>query len=251
MVARYRAAAQGDDAGMLLLDGSHLVADALAAGLVLQSIVAAGEREHDPELAPLLAAAGSAGAEVALASAQVMAALSPVRSPSPIVALAERPNPAVRMYTSATPCVVIACDIQDPGNLGAIIRVAESAGASGVIAAGRGANPFSWKALRGSMGSALRLPIVSTATAEAAVADARAHGCRIVATVPRHGTSLFSTNLTGAIAVLIGSEGPGLPAALIHDADEGVTIPMEPPVESLNAAVSVALVVYEARRQRG
>ena len=83
-----------------------------------------------------------------------------------------------------------------------------------------------------------------------AVADARRHGCRIVATVPRGGRSLFDVDLTGPVAVLIGGEGAGLPPALVDAADERVTIPMQAPVESLNAAVTAALIVYEARRQR-
>ena len=109
--------------------------------------------------------------------------------------------------------VVAAIDVQDPGNLGAIVRVAEAAGASGVLAAGGSANPFSWKALRGSMGSALRLPIASGMTGEEAVADAVQHGCRVIAAVPRDGISVFDVDLSGPIAVLIGGEGPGLAVA--------------------------------------
>jgi TrmH family RNA methyltransferase len=144
----------------------------------------------------------------------------------------------------------VAVDVQDPGNLGAIVRVAEAAGATGFTAAGGSANPFGWKALRGSMGSALRLPIASQATADEAVADARRHGCRVIATVPRDGRSLFDVDLTGPIAVLIGGEGQGLTPSVLDAAAERVTIPMQTPVESLNAAVTAALIVYEARRQR-
>ena len=130
------------------------------------------------------------------------------------------------------------------------MRVAEAGGASGVIVATGSADPFSWKALRGSMGSALRLPIVSGIDADAAIADARRHGCRVMATVPRDGRPMVELTLTGPVAVLIGGEGRGLSAALVDAADERVTIPMEAPVESLNAAVTAALLVYEARRQR-
>jgi TrmH family RNA methyltransferase len=146
--------------------------------------------------------------------------------------------------------VLIACDVQDPGNLGAIARVAEAAGASGMIAAGQCADPLSWKALRGSMGSALRLPLAQHETADAAVAEARRHRCRIVATLPRGGTPLAASDLRAPVAILIGGEGHGLPAALVDAADVRITIPMQAPVESLNAAVTAALVAYEARRQR-
>jgi RNA methyltransferase, TrmH family len=184
-------------------------------------------------------------------SAAVMAALSPVKSSSTIVALADRPSNATnRLYAGTSPLVAIAVDVQDPGNVGAIIRVAEAAGASGVVAAGACANPFGWKGLRGSMGSALRVPIASTLDAIAAVDDARAHGCRILAALPRGGRSVFDADFTGPTAVAIGGEGPGLPASIVAAADERVTIPMQAPVESLNTAVAAALVLYEASRQR-
>jgi len=99
------------------------------------------------------------------------------------------------------------------------------------------------------MGSALRLPIGGGDPATA-IATARQHRCRIVATVPRAGAALFDLDLTGPAAVLVGGEGAGLPAALIDGADARVTIPMQPPVESLNAAVTAAVILYEARRQR-
>ena len=150
---------------------------------------------------------------VTTASAAVMHALSPVQSASPVVAIAERPVDAAsrtsRVY-GGTPLVLIALDVQDPGNVGAIVRVAEAGGASGVVCAGACADPFGWKALRGSMGSALRLPILVHRDSREAIDEARRHGCRIVATAPRGGRPLFDADLRGSIAVLIGGEGPGL-----------------------------------------
>jgi len=140
--------------------------------------------------------------------------------------------------------------MQDPGNLGAIVRVTEAAGASGIAVAGRSADPLGWKALRGAMGSAFRLPIVLHRELDDAIAAVRAAGCSVIATVPRGGTSVFEADLTQAVAVLVGGEGAGLPPAVVQNADWRLTIPMEPPVESLNAAVTAALILYEARRQR-
>jgi RNA methyltransferase, TrmH family len=140
--------------------------------------------------------------------------------------------------------------VQDPGNLGAIVRVSEGAGASGVMAVGACADPFGWKAIRGSMGSTLRLPIATHATAGAALEQAQAHDCRVLALCPRGGRSIFEVDLTGPTAVLVGGEGAGLPSSVVAAADEVATIPTAPAVESLNVAVAAALVVYEARRQR-
>jgi TrmH family RNA methyltransferase len=250
IVARIRAVTRGETAGLLLLDGIHLVLEAMAAGLsIRQAAVVAGASDR-PELQNVLTRLENLHVDVVTVGASVMTALSPVRSSSPVVAVAERPRiDAGRVY-GATPLAVVAIDVQDPGNLGAIVRVAEAGGATGFVAAGASADPFGWKALRGSMGSAFRLPIISHRDGMAAVDDARRRRCRIVALVPRDGRSLFATNFTGPVAVLIGGEGQGLTGPLVEAADERVTIPMQAPVESLNAAVTAALVVYEAHRQR-
>jgi len=257
LVARYRAAARGDADDLLLLDGAHLVADALDAGVRLREAAVgavgdmAGDAVRRADIRALVARLTEAGVDVIAASASVMDALSPVRSASAIVALANRPSrDDARLYGGGASLVIVAVDVQDPGNLGAIVRVAEAGGATGLVSAGRSADPFGWKALRGSMGSALRIPVVVREHADQAVAEARRHGCRIVAAVPRGGRSLFDINLKMPAAVLIGGEGPGLPAAIVDAADDRVTIPMQAPVESLNAAVTAALLVYEARRQR-
>jgi len=252
LVARYREIARGDARDLLLLDGVHLVAEAVAAGLRVRQAAVAGDAADD--VAGLAAQLRKAGVEVVVASPSVMDALSPVRSASAIVALAERPARTLDALAAADPgrraLLVIASDVQDPGNVGAIVRVAEAGGATAVIAAGRSADPYGWKALRGSMGSALRLPIISGVDTAAALADARRHGYRIVATTPRGGRSLFDVDLSGRTAVIIGGEGAGLGKSIVDAADVRVTIPMESPVESLNAAVTAALIVYEARRQR-
>jgi TrmH family RNA methyltransferase len=249
LVARYRAAARGEADGLLLLDGAHLVAEAVEAGLDIRSAIVAADAGHRPGVAALLERLSDRGVQVATASRGVIEAVSPVRSPSPIVALAERPQSGARVWAGAAPLVLVAVGVQDPGNLGAIVRVAEAAGASGLVAAGGSADPFGWKALRGSMGSALRLPLL-VATPERALAEAKQHGCRIVAAVPREGRSLFEVDLTAAAAVFVGAEGSGLETGLLEAADERVTIPMQAPVESLNAAVAAAVLAYEALRQR-
>ena len=251
VVARYRAAARGESAGVVLLDGAHLVVEALDAGLRLReaAITPAAAARHEAE--PILARLTHASTDVVLVAASVMDALSPVKSPSGIVALADRPETCSgRLYDRASPLVLIAVDVQDPGNLGAIVRVSEAAGADGVIAAGACADPLGWKSIRGSMGSALRLPLAVQRDAGAAIAEARQHGCRIMAAVPRDGRSMFQLDYAGPVAILIGGEGTGVPACLAAGADERVTVPMQPPVESLNAAVTAALIVYEVFRQR-
>jgi len=251
IVARYRSIARGEATGLMLLDGPHLVADALTAGIRLRHVALTAEALGRPDVRTIVARLVQDRIDMITAAQPVMAALSPVRSSSAIVAIADRPSgDDTRPSTESAPLLVIASDVQDPGNVGAIVRVAEAGGATGVVAAGTCADPFGWKALRGSMGSAFRLPIAIRAHVDQAVAHARQRRCRIVAAVPRGGRSLFDVDLTGAVAILIGGEGPGLSPSVVGAADLRVSIPMEPSVDSLNAAVTAALLVYEARRQR-
>jgi RNA methyltransferase, TrmH family len=251
LVTRYRAAARGENADQILLDGPHLLTDALAAGVTVLHAVVAATASDRPDIRALMTDLGRARVDVALLAPPVMATVSPVKSSSVVVALALRPVlNATRLYAGTAPLVVIAHDVQDPGNLGAIVRASEAGHATSVIVAGACADPFGWKALRGSSGSALRLPVGSAADAASAIAEARGHGCRVIATIPRSGRSLYDTDLRGASAILIGGEGPGLTPELVARADATLTIPMRMPVESLNAAVAAAVIVYEALRQR-
>jgi len=251
IVSRFRDAANGD-AASLLLDGAHLVADAIAANAAIALAAVTTASREKPEIAAIADSLAQRGVEVTTVGVSVMNAISPVKSPAGIVAIADRPARALAdvFARGGVPLVAIAIDVQDPGNVGAIVRAAEAAGASGVVAAGASADPFGWKALRGSMGSALRLPVAGSVDAGAAIDEARRRGCRIVATVPRGGTPLFEADLSGPAAILVGGEGPGLPPAVAAAAAVRVTIPMQPPVESLNAAVTAAIIFYEAFRQR-
>jgi TrmH family RNA methyltransferase len=252
IVARYRLAARGDSDGVMLLDGAHLVADALVAGVTIREAAVAAaaiDPRRDSALHALAQRLEQRGVTTVEVTAPVMAALSPVRSSSPIVALADRPTHSRAVLASADALVVVAVDIQDPGNVGAIVRVAEAGGAAGVIVAGASADPFGWKALRGAMGSAFRLPIVIDKNDDL-IASLRSARRRIIATAPRDGRPIFDVDLTGSAVLLIGGEGAGLPASILAAADERITIPMEPPVESLNTAVTAAIVIYEAKRQR-
>jgi TrmH family RNA methyltransferase len=251
LVAACRAVARGDDRTRILLDGPHLVGEALAAGVVIDQVFVAAADVDRPDIGPLLDRLEAAHVAVARAASSVMAAVSPVRSASPLVAIAQRPDTSeTRLFAAHPPLLVVACDVQDPGNVGALVRVSEAAGASGFVSAGRSADPFGWKALRGSMGSALRLPIAVSQGIDDATAAARRRKCRLVAAVPRDGEPIFDADLRGPLALLIGGEGAGLPQAVVETAHLRVTIPMTPPVESLNTAVAAALVLYEARRQR-
>ena len=230
----------------------HLVHDAHVAGAAFETIVVASSRlGTNTEEAQLARSLETSGADVVTADDKVFAALSPMTSPSGIAAIVRR-----HVTTPAQLCahprafIVTAVDVQDPGNVGALVRAAEAGGATGAFVCGASANPFSWKALRGSMGSALRLPVVGGLTTEAVMACMRTSGLRMIATVPRGGDSPDNVDWRGQIGLLLGSEGPGLSDDVIGRCSARVTIPMAAAVESLNVAVAGGILIYAARRQR-
>jgi TrmH family RNA methyltransferase len=254
IVSMFRSLAdEADPSGArLLLDGAHLVAEARASGLSFATVAVAKSKLASATEEGLLARSlQHDGIDVIEASDAVFEAMSPVKSPSGIVAIAER-----RVTTPAEICsrpdafVLVAVDVQEPGNVGALVRAAEAGGVTGTFVCGASANPFSWKALRGSMGSALRLPIVGGMTIQQALTCMRKSGLRIIAAVPRGGQDPDAIEWRGKIGLLLGGEGPGLTDEALALCDGQVSIPMAERVESLNVAVASAILVYAARRQR-
>ena len=254
MVARFRGAARErrDGRRRLLLDGSRLIDAAQRAGVRLETALFARSalRRRAGALAELAGRLAEDNVTLMAASTAVLAAASPVRTPSGVVALAQhRPLETGRAFAGGG-VVLAPAAVQDPGNVGAIIRAADAGGSGGVLVTEGSADPFGWKALRGAMGSTFRLPVIDAGTAPAAVAAARAHGAGVLAAVPRGGVPLHEVDLTRPWLVLIGGEGDGLRDADSDLADTRISAPMREGVESLNAAVAAALIVYEARRQR-
>jgi RNA methyltransferase, TrmH family len=255
VVARFRALAESADptGARLLLDGVHLVRDAHESGHAFEiAAISASQLASDGEEAQLARALRHAGVDVIEASDSVFAAMSPVRTPSGLVAIASRrPTSASDVCGLRDAFVLVAIDVQDPGNLGALIRTAEASGMTGMFASGASANPFSWKAVRGSMGSALRLPVVGGMTNALVMTCLRSAGIRTVAAVPRGGEDPDAIDWRGRVALILGGEGAGVPDEVTRQSDLLVSIPMTARVESLNVAAAGAILVYAARRQRG
>lgn len=252
LVKRFRALAQERDPHepAVLLDGVHLVEEALASSIRIE-IAAFAEDAASGRLAPLVQRLEHDGARVVTVAGPVFDSMSPVQHPTGVVAIAHLVPASVDDVLRERPQLVLLLDgVQDPGNLGAIVRAAEGCGATGVIVGTGSADAFGWKALRGAMGSSLRLPIAPRVPLADAIRRAKTEGVRVFATAPRNGTPLPECDLRSPAAVILGGEGPGLSPELLESADAILTIPMQAPVESLNVAIASALVLYEASRQR-
>ena len=250
LVQAARDARAGGADQPLLLDGWHLLVEAVAAGLAVDAVVV-DRAPADAVAARALDALRKGGAQVMRASADLLQSMSPVRTPSGVVALARRPEMSLtRVFAAAPAFVLAAVDVQDPGNMGALVRTAEAAGATGVVAVGASADPLGWKALRASMGSAFRMPLARVDAIGAVVDAARAVRSAVVALVPRDGAAPEAIDAAGPVLLLMGGEGPGLPPEVLAGADLAVTLPMRPPVESLNVAVAAALALYAVAARR-
>jgi len=142
---------------------------------------------------------------------------------------------------------VVAAGLQDPGNLGTILRSAEAFGAAGVFLTEGTVSPYNSKVLRGSAGSIFRLPFLPIPSGEL-IATLRRQGVRLLATSSHRGTPLPEANWTLPLAIFIGNEGAGLPREMMREMDETLVIPQSPQVESLNAGVAASIVLYEARK---
>jgi TrmH family RNA methyltransferase len=153
------------------------------------------------------------------------------------------------LFRTPEPLLVVVSGVQDPGNLGTILRSAEAFDAAGVVLTEGTVSPLNAKSVRASAGSVFRLPVLQTKTRELLPILA-AKGLRLLGTTSHKGTPLPQADCKGAIAICIGNEGAGLPKELVARVDANIMIPHSSKVESLNAGVAASIVLYEAARQR-
>ena len=186
-----------------------------------------------------------------LVSEQVLRKLSDTETPQGMLAVVTMAVDGVRKPSEAdkAPLYLVLDGVQDPGNVGTIIRTAEAVGASGVLLSRTSADPYSPKVVRSTMGTIFRVPIYIEEDLPAALRKLKQQGVAVFGT-HLSGTDFYQADLTGPLAFLIGNEGNGLTPEVAAEAEHLLRIPMEGSVESLNAAVSCSVVAYEAYRQR-
>lgn len=267
LVKRFRRVRAMGERQHVFLEGVRLIEDAINSGAHLESVAFTAELESGERGAALLESLRHVQCRGALVSKQVMEAITDTRTPQGVAALVSRPYLELDdLFSNSPDLLVIADELQDPGNLGTIIRTAEATGVNGLITTRYTVDPFNDKAIRASMGSALRLPVVTGASRADIVARCRNHKIKMIAsrahTGPAQGVLedaaraeriklCVEVDLTIPIALIVGRESTGIPEATDLEADEFVHIPMSSGVESLNVAVATGILLYEADRQRG
>ena len=235
-------------AGAVGLEGPRMVEEALRSDLAVEALLVSdsGER-HLARLNPLV----PPGLRVLHTSDRLFASVADTEAPQGVAALVVPRSWTWDDLLGTIPLIVVLAGVQDPGNVGTIARTAEALGASGLVTCRGCAHPLGAKAVRASAGSVLRMPSLAGEQAERALTQLRRRGVRQHAATLRNGQAPQSTDFTVPCAIWIGSEGAGLPPEIEDAADARIRIPLCEPVESLNAAVACAVLLYEAARQRG
>lgn len=238
--------------GYCAIDGLRIVEEAIRSGLKFRAILF---KESAENLAERLLPQIGANVETLLVSDSLFDGIVPSETPQGVAALVRMKEFSIEDVIERLQVgpVVVLVGLQDPGNLGTIIRSAEAFGSAGVVLGEGTVSPFNSKVIRASAGSLFRLPVVLAKAAgavEEASSKLRKASVRLIATSSHKGTPIDQAQFTGSCAVFIGSEGSGLPRGLMAQVDELVAIPHSQQVESLNAGVAGSLVLYEAARQR-
>lgn len=245
---RAALAGRGSDArgpgGTVALEGVHLLREAIAAeahGVRLQTVFLREDQQHIATTVPN-------GIEVLLLSASAFDSAAATQQSQGVAALLQRPQP--RYEPTPGDLLLLAAGLQDPGNLGTLIRSAEAFGAAAVVLTEGTVDPWNGKAMRASAGSVFRMPTVPWT--DALHRQLKQAGIRLLAAVPAAMRAIpaHAADLRSGCACIVGNEGKGIPAGLLALADERITLTMPGPTESLNAAVAGSLLLYEASRQR-
>lgn len=253
LAQQARAVRDGRERALVLLEGVRLCEEALHAALEIESVLHTQRLEEQARGKELLAKLSRLSKRLATVSESVLESVTDTKTSQGIVVLARRPQTSLTTFEARLakePLLVIMHGINNPSNAGAMLRVAEAAGACGVIATRGSTDLLSPKALRGSMGSALRLPLWTGAEFHDALAWCAAGGIKTISTALEATRNHTEVDWCGRRAVVVGSEASGLSQDELEAADVRVRIPMRPPVESLNVAIALAVILYEAARQR-
>lgn len=245
------------DPGLIFIEGLRLAEEAVRSGLVIETVFVAEDFAKDPRAAKLLTELEAKHSSALFtASAEVMKSLADTVQSQGIALLARRPRPSTDDLAATTsdkghaPLWLALDRLQDPGNVGTLIRTGEAAGVDGIVTTKGSADTFSPKALRSAMGSAFRLPIVESVTEESLLDLKSRLGLKIVAAAGEGENDYTDYDWKQPTLLLLGNEGRGVSDSLMQSCDQRLRIPMHAGVESLNVSAAGAVMLFEAARQR-
>ncbi len=237
--------------GAFVVEGIQPVWRAVTAGWEIETLVVDPGLRPDSPAAAMVADAEARGVRVARLSHDLFERLSNRDGPAGLAAIVRSRQASLADLRPGPDSVFVALHrIGNPGNLGTIIRTADAVGGAGVILIGEATDPYAPTAVKASMGSLFALNVVHVPTPEPFLTWAGANGIQVLAACGRADVAHWSTSYRPPLALLLGSEGEGLPADLLARADQRLKIPMTGTAESLNVAAAAAVLLYEVRRHQ-
>lgn len=250
-----------DKEGKFLIEGPNLVADALKSGVFPELILVSEDSLDSEEIYGLCneyrQKAGSLKDNIYVLSGKLFGRLSETESPQGILGVVRRKNFSDEAFFEAadggkngTTNIIVLDRLQDPGNVGTILRTAEAAGYGGVMVMKGTVDLFSPKTVRSCTGSVFRMPVIFKNTPQEALESLKSHGKKVVSTGLEESVYYYDTDLKKNVAVIVGNEGNGVCTEFMEGADVRVKIPMQGQTESLNASIAAAILMYEAARPR-
>lgn len=235
----------------LVVEGVRLAEEAFQSNWRTETFVYTEEAVQNERGARLLELAQRKCAEIYQITPTIMRQLSDTESPQGVLAVLWQPDYALAdVLLGRPPLVVVVDGVQDPGNLGTIVRSADAAGASGVLLLKGTVDIYNPKTIRATMGSLFHLPVVTTDDSIGALAYLASAGVTLIVGDPIAEVAIFKANLQRPVAILVGNEGAGPQVNLEQLKHLKVTIPMPGRTESLNVAMATSIMLYEAVRQR-
>lgn len=244
-------AAARRESGCFLAEGIRLVEDALDAGIGIDRIFASPRLKLTERGRALLQRAGQRRELLVETTDGVLDAIADAETSQGVLALVRAPeSDRIPERRADQEFWVVGWGLQDPGNVGTLLRTADAAGADLFLTVPATADATSPKAVRASAGSVFRLALARGVAPDDLLDAARARGIRLYGTDPSQGVPYDEPDYEGSIGFVFGREGEGLPPAVRERLDSTVTIPMKPGVESINVAAAAAVVLFEAARRR-
>jgi TrmH family RNA methyltransferase len=253
LLRQARAVRDGKDDNLIYVEGLRLCVEALRSKLDLEAVIFSEQLANKEKAGAAIDELAKASPRMGSVSEKLLESISYTKTPQGIVVLARRPESSEqRLAASLTknPLLVVLHQINNPVNVGAILRTAEAAGATGLITTQNTSDPFSPKSLRGAMGSAFRLPIWRDADFEEAIDWLKTRTIAVVGAAAHANVKHTDYDWSRATALLLGPESTGLNDDELRATDQTVSIQMHGEVESLNVSVAAGILLFEAARQR-
>jgi len=248
-IKHARRVREGRESGLIFIEGLRLAEEAVNSGLIIESCFSIPT--EDQRTITLLSKLNDRDIPIYLTLPSILESLGDTVQTQGVILITQRPQLAAADLFQQRSSLFLALDrVQDPGNMGTLLRTAEAAGANGVMTLGGSVDVCSPKVLRSSMGSAFRLPVLTQVTPESLIAHKAEHQLQLVAAAGEGDLDYTDYDWSQPTILLLGNEGRGVDPDILKQCDALLRIPMAPQVESLNVATAGAVMLFEASRQR-